>query len=1001
MNSEPSKPTERDLFLAAADLPPAERAAFLDRACGADTALRAGVEALLKNHAADSFMEPPSPPRGPSGTVVMPVTEKVGDRIGRYKLLQLIGEGGCGVVYMAEQSEPVRRKVALKVIKLGMDTKNVIARFEAERQALAMMDHSNIAKVFDAGATDTGRPFFVMELVRGVPITTYCDEANLPTVERLDLFAKVCHAIQHAHQKGIIHRDIKPSNILVTLHDGVPVPKVIDFGIAKATDQNLTDKTLFTELHAFMGTPAYTSPEQAEMSGLDIDTRADIYSLGVLLYELLTGNPPFDQETLLKAGLDGMRRTLREVEPPRPSMRLSTLSGADLSAVGKQRGIEGAKLSSLIRGDLDWIVMKALEKDRTRRYESASSFADDIRRYRTNEAVVARPPSPSYLFWKWAGRNQSTFFVLATATACLVTMVLGLSVNTYRARQSQRVAEAARRSAETAAARSQQVASFMQAMLEGVGPSVALGRDTAMLREILDKTTARLAADLKEQPEVAAELRGTLGRVYLDLGEYASAELLLKDALEASRKLHGSRHVKVAGLLRQLAAVALLQGQPSRAETLARESLDICASLPADQTATVAEAQHVLAMVLSRQNRLTEAESLHREAVAGFRQPSATGAGLAAALTELAYNQHLQGRLPESEALYREALALQKKLLGAEHPKLTVILLSLGGVLEPQGKGAEAETLYRECLALQTKLLGPDHPRLATTLGTLARLLQQRGNTAEARRLQEQYDALRARLIGNPDLARAQKQVESGVTLLQQGKGAAAEAAFRPALAAFRTHQGSDNPVTLSILGPLAVALGQQQRWEEAATLHREALAAWQRLGSGTQPAAAQTRFDLALVLQRQGKFAEAEPLLREALALFKPTLGPEHRSVAVTLLELARVLDLQGKSVAREPVLRELLALGEKLQADNWQTFDVRSQLGGSLLAQRKYSDAEPFLVSGYSGLQQREARIPAASRSALKDALTRLVQLYMDWGKPGPAAEWQARLDQLKNTP
>ena len=360
-------------------------------------------------------------------------TEKPGDTIGRYKLLQQVGEGGCGTVYMAEQSEPVRRKVALKVIKLGMDTKAVVARFDAERQALAMMEHPNIAKVLDAGATDTGRPYFVMELVRGIPITKYCDENSLDTPARLDLFTAVCSALQHAHQKGIIHRDIKPSNILVTLHDGVPVPKVIDFGIAKATEARLTDLTLFTELNAFVGTPAYMSPEQAEMSGLDIDTRADIYSLGVLLYELLTGKLPFDPETLLKAGIDEMRRTIREVEPPKPSTRLSTVTGGDLTTIAKHRGTEATKLTTLLRGDLDWIVMKALEKDRTRRYESASAFAQDIKRYLSNEAVLACPPSTLYLLQKMVRRHRLAF---AAGAAVAVSLILGLIVSLWQANQA-------------------------------------------------------------------------------------------------------------------------------------------------------------------------------------------------------------------------------------------------------------------------------------------------------------------------------------------------------------------------------------------------------------------------------------------------------------------------------------------------------------------------------------------------------------------------------------
>jgi serine/threonine protein kinase len=440
-----TKPQEEALFDAARNLAsPAARRAFLDQACTDDPGLRAKVEALLAaeaeaekffNDAALSVVLTASGSQeaavkiGPPGAKAEDgITEVSGTRIGHYKLLQRIGEGGGGVVYMAEQEEPVRRRVALKIIKLGMDTRSVIARFEAERQALAMMDHPNIARVLDAGATDTGRPYFVMELVRGVKITDYCDKNQLDTRRRLDLFIQICQAIQHAHQKGIIHRDIKPSNILITLHDGVPVPKVIDFGIAKATEVRLTDKTFFTAYEQIVGTPAYMSPEQAEMSGLDIDTRSDIYSLGVLLYELLTGRTPFDPKELLQHGLDEMRRTLREREPQRPSTMLTTLQGTELTATAEHRQAEPPKLISLLRGDLDWIVMKALEKDRRRRYETANGLAMDINRYLNNEPVMARPPSRLYRFQKLVRRNQ----VIFTATgAVAVALIIGLGTSTW------------------------------------------------------------------------------------------------------------------------------------------------------------------------------------------------------------------------------------------------------------------------------------------------------------------------------------------------------------------------------------------------------------------------------------------------------------------------------------------------------------------------------------------------------------------------------------------
>src|SRR5215831_2844672 len=424
---------EADVFDTARQLAAAGRAAYLDEACAGDAVLRRRVERLLQaSGEAEGFLQQPAPgAQRPDGTSVASTltlntaarAEKAGDRIGHYKLLQQIGEGGCGVVYMAEQEEPVRRRVALKVIKLGMDTKSVIARFEAERQALAMMDHPNIARVFEAGATEIGRPYFVMELVRGIKITDYCDEHNLSTKERLELFMQVCHAVQHAHQKGIIHRDLKPSNILVASNDGVAVSKVIDFGVAKATQGRLTDQTLFTAFEQFIGTPAYMSPEQAELTMQDVDTRTDIYSLGVLLYELLTGKTPFDSQKLLAAGLDAMRRTIREQEPARPSTRLSTMLEGELTTTAQHRHTEAVKLIHLVRGDLDWIVMKCLEKDRGRRYETANGLASDIQRYLANEPIVARPPSRLYEFQKTVRRHK---FGFAAAAALILVLAVGV-----------------------------------------------------------------------------------------------------------------------------------------------------------------------------------------------------------------------------------------------------------------------------------------------------------------------------------------------------------------------------------------------------------------------------------------------------------------------------------------------------------------------------------------------------------------------------------------------
>ncbi|MGZ4973225.1 MAG: protein kinase domain-containing protein, partial [Limisphaerales bacterium] len=459
-----------------------------------------------------------------------PEAEKSGHRIGRYTLLKQIGEGGCGIVHLAEQEEPVRRQVALKIIKLGLDTRSVIARFEAERQALALMDHPHIAKVFDAGATDTGRPYFVMELVRGVKITEYCDQQKLSTRQRLDLFILVCQAIQHAHQKGIIHRDIKPSNVLVTELDGKAVPKIIDFGIAKATSgQRLSDETLFTAFEQFLGTPAYMSPEQADLGGVDIDTRTDVYSLGVLLYELITGQPPFSPEQIARAGLDEMRRLIREQEPPTPSACLSTLAAEKLTVLASFRGAAAPKLIHTVRGDLDWIAMKALEKERARRYDTPVGLAVDIQRHLDNEPVAARPPGTLYKFQKFTRRNRIAVAAIAAVTLALIA---GTVISLWQARQARQAEQRSRADS----ARSRQVAQLLKNLLAGVGPSAAMGRDTTLLREILDKSAAQLKSDLTNQPEAQMEMQLALASVYNDIQFFEQAETAANEALRLAKE---------------------------------------------------------------------------------------------------------------------------------------------------------------------------------------------------------------------------------------------------------------------------------------------------------------------------------------------------------------------------------------------------------------------------------------------------------------------------------
>ena len=756
---DPPSPQNREeaLFQAAAQLSGAERAAFLNGACLGDAALRRRLDALLVAHDGPDELSPSTRP-GAKATMKLDITEApdeaVGQTLGNYKLLQKIGEGGCGAVYMAEQQHPVRRRVALKVIKLGMDTKNVIARFEAERQALALMDHPNIAKVLDAGATDVGRPFFVMELVRGIKITDYCDQNNLNTHQRLQLFIQICQAIQHAHQKGIIHRDIKPSNILVTLHDGVPVPKVIDFGIAKATtDQRLTDKTLFTAYEQFIGTPAYMSPEQAEMSGLDIDTRSDIYSLGVLLYELLTGRTPFDAKELMNSGIDAMRKTIREKEPQRPSTKLHTLAGADLTTTARHHGVEASRLVSLLRGDLDWIVMKCLEKDRTRRYETANGIAADLKRHLNNEAIVARPPSAAYRFQKSFRRNKLAFAAAGAVAAALLLGIIGSTSQAIRATHARREAEVAQanearlrqqaeaneQTAKTESARNAQTADFLIQMLDSGGKLGALGRDTALLREMMDQAEARMSKDLADNPVVEARLRGSLGWTYYTLGEYSRSEDSFRRCVELCRKgwennsTNLEAQVGLGQALHFLGLTLWHEGKLPEAEACQRESLAIARKQFGDRSAEAATPLTDLALVLLFQGKYAEAEGMYRESLATRQKLLGNGdKQVGWSLFGLGNTLAAEGRFAEGESFIRKAQVIFQNQNGPKHPNVALMLASLGTVLQDEGKLPEAESSLREALAIQKELLPKNHTDTLNSVIDLAGVLEQQGKLDEA-----------------------------------------------------------------------------------------------------------------------------------------------------------------------------------------------------------------------------------------------------------------------------
>jgi eukaryotic-like serine/threonine-protein kinase len=640
-------------------------------------------------------------PRDPDVTRASAHPAGTGELMGPYRLLQQVGEGGMGEVWLAEQTRPVRRQVALKIIKAGMDSKQVIARFEAERQALALMDHPSIARVFDAGATPQGRPYFAMEYVRGEPITNYCDRNRLGTLARLELFIRVCEGVQHAHQKGLIHRDLKPSNVLVTIDNEQPAPKIIDFGVAKATTQHLTERTLFTEVGALIGTPEYMSPEQAELTGLDIDTRTDVYALGVLLYELLTGTMPFSSQDLRAKGLDEIRRIIREVEPPRPSTRLS--QGAAASAeVAAHRHTEPARLARQLRGDLDWITMKALEKDRTLRYGSASDLASDLRRYLHDEPVLAGPPSVGYRTRKFVRRHRFGVLTAASIAMLLVVFVVTMAL------QAKRIAQERDR-ASFEAATAKQVSDFLVSLFTVSDPSESRG-STLTAREILEQGASRITKDLAGQPEVQARLMATIGTVYTNLGLYRHAEPLLRHALETNQRLLGDDNPETMSSEHQLANLLWYQDNLKEAERL---YLDVVARreriLGVVDPRTL-RAKFDLGTLYWAQNRLDDAERTTRETLDTQRRVlGESHTHTQDSMHSLSSIYYRQGRLPAAEALQVKVLELRRRVLGNDHPETLLDVYNLGTIHDRMGRFDSAEHLYKSAVADMGRVLGKTH----------------------------------------------------------------------------------------------------------------------------------------------------------------------------------------------------------------------------------------------------------------------------------------------------
>jgi serine/threonine protein kinase/tetratricopeptide (TPR) repeat protein len=885
--------------------------------------------------------------------------------IDKYQLLEELGRGGMGVVYLAEQKAPVRRRVALKIIKLGMDTRQVIARFEAERQALALMDHPNIAKVLDAGATDAGRPFFVMEWVNGIKITQFCDRNHLSTPERLSLFVQVCRAIQHAHQKGLIHRDIKPSNILVTIQDGAPVPKVIDFGVAKATGSSLTDKTLFTAFEQLLGTPAYMSPEQADMGGVDIDTRSDIYSLGVLLYELLTGRTPFDADELLSAGLDAMRRRIREVDPPRPSTRLTSLTNEEVANVAKDRRSEPPSLINLVRGDLDWIVMKALEKQRDHRYETANGLAMDIQRHLNHEPVLARPAGSSYRFRKWVRRNKATF---AATLGIAAALTFGMVVSTWQAVR----AVQAKNQASKSERKAQLISQFLTGMFNSIDPAVAKLRDITV-REILDEAGRTVGTSFSNEPLSELAMRKTLIDIYGKLGRDDQGLPHAQAALRLAQAAHGNKeHADVAEGFNGVGLSLEALGRPAEALSQHEAALVMYQRLHEGDHPDVATTLGYLGLCLESLGRSAEALPRFQSALAMFQRIfPGDHAEVAECRNNLASCRVSLGQAAQALPDYLAALTMRQRIYKGDHPDVVTSLNNVATCLDSLGRGPEALTNYDAALVMSRRIYKGDHLYVAISLNNVAACLQGLGRNSEALAKYEESLAMRQRIYNSdhPYIANCLNNV--GSCLRDMDRWADSLPKFQDALAMYQRIYKQDHPAVAACLANVAFCLDTLGCSSEAMAKYEDALAMQQRLHSEASPAVITGLNNLGLCLEHLGRPAEALSRFEQALTMSQRLSQGDYPYTAGCLQNLAFGLSALGRKTDAMAKYQEAAAMFDRLAssqpANDFLKIGLakaQERMGDLLLEMSRTEDAREMFQHG---LEQTQSVLATDHESTL----------------------------------
>ena len=802
--------------------------------------------------------------------------------IGAYRILQVLGEGGMGVVYMAEQREPVRRRVALKIMKAGLDTKQVVGRFETERQALAVMDHPGIAKVFDGAVADNGLPYFVMELVQGIPITDYCDLNRLTTRERVELFIGVCHAVQHAHQKGVIHRDLKPSNVLVMMQDGKAQPKVIDFGIAKATERRLSDATLVTQIGQVLGTPAFMSPEQYELTGLDIDTRTDIYSLGVMLYFLLTGAYPFDPRLLARAGSEG-HKILRETDAATPSSRLATTDERS-TQIAAQRHTDPGSLSRQVKGDLDWITLKAMSRERAERYETANAFALDLRRHLNNEPVTARPPTTTYRMSRFVRRHRAGVAFAAVLSLLVVGSAFTAAV------QARRIARERDR-AEVEMAKATAMNAFLQEMLRSADPSQTGQRNITVL-EALQDSSRKIDSSFGAQPLLAAAARRTIGRTYASLGRYQEAEPLLRKALAEEKAALGPAHEEVAETLTALADLSLRQGRHEEAETMARESLAIRRQRYAQGDAQIGAGEVALATVLFDRGKYDEAAAAADQALALQRKALGEGSREVGQTLQLAGNIAGQGKGDWKRAapMIEQSLAIRRAALGPDHPDVALALNDLAIANLNLNQLDSAERLYKEALAVTRRAYGEEHPEVAIVMENLGGVYFRNARYKETQAVLGEVLAMRRKVLGENHPAVTRTMLNTATVAMRAGDPRAADAAYENAVPRIRKELGNDHPDVATTLCNWSMTTAILKDWPRTEKLARECLDIRQRVKKDDRAAIGESQVALGRALAEQGRRAEGEPLLTAGRAAILGTGDAANRWVGYADEELRKL---------------------------------------------------------------------------------------------------------------